>query len=667
MMHKLPTNFEMEIQIVDHCNLRCDNCNHFANLAQKPWFMSKEEFEYSVKSIKEKFASNGLKRFMILGGEPFLHPQIKEFADFASNTFKDTGVRVDILTNGLVLQKYTSEEIDYYKSRNVSLVVTPYPNVKYSEQFEENVKNHSIALLHSRLFFAQNPVNEIPKYTSEYAYSKCSKYRIPCLCIRNYKIYSCPFGATIHLYNERFNKCIEPKEGDYLDIETADIDKLREFVRKGPKHLCQYCDHECLPVYWSSKGYSAIEDYNGSDPRDMFICEYEKFDNLFNGKNIFEYFKSQSMFKDKTGQFNYLKMIDEDYALSITKNELSRINGQIDIIIPYYNVTSEQANILYDFLKNQSIIDKCHIYLVSDCSPNEKMVFDKFFLSPLNITLLKTPRRMGPGGAREVGLQRSYNPYVFFLDADDLLINDKMFEDMLDLIQDKDIVCGNTIRIQCLNSGFQLDESFKWNKDTCLSQDAHCILYRRSFIEDNDIHYKEWYIGEDGDWVRQIEYRNPRIGSYEKESYAYLINLKNSIGSETSKYDKLFYRIIANIKGYNYRDYNDNWLALLDADQLDMNYSDMSDEQIENMVAISFYFCWLFYQNNKDKKLRMPENKEHFSYLLAENIVNENIQMTVNGKNFTSKSDYINLILQIVKESDFADNIMVYLEEFLYE
>jgi hypothetical protein len=63
----------------------------------------------------------------------------------------------------------------------------------------------------------------------------------------------------------------------------------------------------------------------------------------------------------------------------------------------------------------------------------------------------------------------------------------------------------------------------------------------------------------------------------------------------------------------------------------------------------------------------MPKDKEHFSYLLAENIVNENIQMTVNGKTFTSKADYINLILQIIKESDFADNIMNYLEEFLYE
>ena len=63
---------EFEIQIVDHCNLKCEGCNHFSNIAS-PWFMSLEEFTETIKLLSEKLGYL-TKRLMILGGEPFLHP-----------------------------------------------------------------------------------------------------------------------------------------------------------------------------------------------------------------------------------------------------------------------------------------------------------------------------------------------------------------------------------------------------------------------------------------------------------------------------------------------------------------------------------------------------------------------------------------------------------------
>ena len=38
----------VEIQIVDHCNLNCNCCNHFSPLADK-WFMELESFETQIK------------------------------------------------------------------------------------------------------------------------------------------------------------------------------------------------------------------------------------------------------------------------------------------------------------------------------------------------------------------------------------------------------------------------------------------------------------------------------------------------------------------------------------------------------------------------------------------------------------------------------------------
>ena len=93
--------FEVEIQIVDHCILKCDNCNHLANIAS-PWFMSKEEFEFTLQKIKEELLPHGLKRVMILGGEPLLHPQILEFCMLARKIFP-SGIDIDLLTNGILL------------------------------------------------------------------------------------------------------------------------------------------------------------------------------------------------------------------------------------------------------------------------------------------------------------------------------------------------------------------------------------------------------------------------------------------------------------------------------------------------------------------------------------------------------------------------------------
>ena len=78
LMH---SKLEVEIQIVDHCNQNCDKCNHFSNLADK-WFMTEEEFQFDILKIKEVLIPAGYRRLMILGGEPFLHPDLFEMVKF---------------------------------------------------------------------------------------------------------------------------------------------------------------------------------------------------------------------------------------------------------------------------------------------------------------------------------------------------------------------------------------------------------------------------------------------------------------------------------------------------------------------------------------------------------------------------------------------------------
>ena len=91
---------EIEIQIVDECNLHCKGCNHLACLTKEPWFISLDDFKLTVDLIVKNLSTT-IKRLMIVGGEPLLHPQIKEIIQYLDNSVPKN-IKVDILTNGII-------------------------------------------------------------------------------------------------------------------------------------------------------------------------------------------------------------------------------------------------------------------------------------------------------------------------------------------------------------------------------------------------------------------------------------------------------------------------------------------------------------------------------------------------------------------------------------
>ena len=123
------------------------------------------------------------------------------------------------------------------------------------------------------------------------------------------------------------------------------------------------------------------------------------------------------------------------------------------------------------------------IYLISDNSPYERLVLN--YLSDrsnnLNISFLKNTTRQGPGVARNKGIEKSFNKYIFFLDADDFLYNPNTLEQAYNLISSSQYD-GIAIHRQ--------DENHKK-----LSQVDY--LLSRNFIEINDIRYGNYFLHED--------------------------------------------------------------------------------------------------------------------------------------------------------------------------
>ena len=67
-----------------------------------------------------------IKTLMLLGGEPFLHPQLIELCKIAREIFPD--ILLNILTNGIILSdNYPEEKINELKSLNVLTSISQYP------------------------------------------------------------------------------------------------------------------------------------------------------------------------------------------------------------------------------------------------------------------------------------------------------------------------------------------------------------------------------------------------------------------------------------------------------------------------------------------------------------------------------------------------------------
>lgn len=96
--------WQMEMHIMDACNLNCRGCTHFSPLFKQelPDFQSRIN---DVKKIHKKIPC--IARFGILGGEPFLNPSIGDYALKIREILPNTDIY--IVTNGLLLTKQDDE------------------------------------------------------------------------------------------------------------------------------------------------------------------------------------------------------------------------------------------------------------------------------------------------------------------------------------------------------------------------------------------------------------------------------------------------------------------------------------------------------------------------------------------------------------------------------
>lgn len=156
----------------------------------------------------------------------------------------------------------------------------------------------------------------------------------------------------------------------------------------------------------------------------------------------------------------------------------------VDIIIPAYDNPSYLHRALQS-IQDTCSIDKITIYIVNDCAPYTSQQYEEVIAEFSNLDIVYTiaPKNGGPGAARNIGIKMGHNPFVCFLDMDDIYIDDvvKYCDDNYDMFI----------------TNIEKNEVIDYAQESVIGP-IHGLGIKRSVIETYNLYFSNWrYGGED--------------------------------------------------------------------------------------------------------------------------------------------------------------------------
>ncbi len=239
-----PEEFEVSFGICKHCNLNCQMCAMYAPMNTE-YFMPLEKFEKDLKKLSE--LTNGrVFRIALTGGEPLLHPQIKEFLKVSRKYFKCDVIQ--LLTNGVLLKTATDDLWETLKENDITLFVTHYPcNIDY-EYIYKKIDEYKLKSVHT---FGLADYKAPIKTSARFALDVSGNQRITdaihcyqknqCLHIFEGKVFVCSPCMNSNSLNNKFGTNFEISKTDFIDLHNAEgWNEIAEFTATF-SDFCRYC------------------------------------------------------------------------------------------------------------------------------------------------------------------------------------------------------------------------------------------------------------------------------------------------------------------------------------------------------------------------------------------------------------------------------------------
>ena len=197
----------------------------------------------------------------------------------------------------------------------------------------------------------------------------------------------------------------------------------------------------------------------------------------------------------------------------------------ISIIIPVYNVELFVEDCIRSVMR-QTYDGPMECIVVDDCGTDDSMAIVEWLIKeytgPIEFIILHHTHNRGLSAARNTGIDAAKGDYFFFLDSDDELTDDCL-EKLIEPLEKKryDVVMGNVCcykkkssgQVERVNSYLELKipENMELTPPVMMqtisiwkNMIACNRLFRKDFIVDNHLRFKEGMIYEDHLWSFQI-------------------------------------------------------------------------------------------------------------------------------------------------------------------
>lgn len=256
-MLRLP---ELTVYISHTCDLACKNCFTFNNLNWAKHF----EINKDIESLKDKVK---FQEVFLIGGEPTLHPKLKEWMEWIQYMWSDSYLW--IVTNGRHLDNLPHNWMDSWKieisahspADLVSIIAWLDSNGITYEQFKDD--RHTDADTHYVLYHNGKNVGELSEAWNFFEMPLVAKegqaLKWKFLSNKNEQHSICPAKACMHLLDGRFYRCQQqallPRlsktfaiEQPYMRIADQDLgcspDEFFDWVvtRNSPQEQCSLCN-----------------------------------------------------------------------------------------------------------------------------------------------------------------------------------------------------------------------------------------------------------------------------------------------------------------------------------------------------------------------------------------------------------------------------------------
>jgi MoaA/NifB/PqqE/SkfB family radical SAM enzyme len=233
----------VDINVVDHCNLKCKYCANFCPLAHEK-YLGVEEFDRDCERLSS-LSSGKIKTIRLLGGEPLLHPRLIEVMAVTRKHFPLSGI--DLVTNGLLLLRMPGAFWVQCKACGVSVAISHYPIKLNYAKIKSIAKEYGVKTNYGKkprgMYKWLLDINGGQDIKESHTY--CLRAN-QCTVLQEGKIYACSLPPWINYFNEYFGKDLKVSEGDYIDLyKVKKFEEILEFLRK-PVPFCKYCNTKTM-------------------------------------------------------------------------------------------------------------------------------------------------------------------------------------------------------------------------------------------------------------------------------------------------------------------------------------------------------------------------------------------------------------------------------------